>query len=160
MMSILPLVNIWRCPHYHKTQQLIAKYIQELFGRTRLWFNIIISLYTYTGWTLVLLSNKINNCDQTNSKHTHVNYFLSVYKNVHDEKWHIYKGDEPIPINAAAKRPADSFHTSLVNAYVASAVRPLNSGAKNTHTSRIWTGMWSKVLRTKWMNPEVTINPG
>ena len=44
----------------------------------------------------------------------------------------------------AAKRPADSFHSSLVSRYVAIAVRPEKTGAKKTQMSRMCMGMWSE----------------
>ena len=41
------------------------------------------------------------------------------------------------PMKRAARRPADGVENSEVKAYVATAVRPENSGAKKTQTSRI-----------------------
>lgn len=35
----------------------------------------------------------------------------------------------------------------------------LNIGARNTHTSRIWTGILN-MLKNQWIAPDVTIRPG
>ncbi len=66
---------------------------------------------------------------------------------------------KPILMKAAAKRPADSSHTSVVNKYMANAVKVLNRGARNTHTSRMLMGRPS-ACDSQWMAPDVNMSPG
>ena len=53
----------------------------------------------------------------------------------------IYPGT--IAMKPAANKPAPCDHSSLVKKYVEMAVKPLKSGAKNTHMSRMFVGMFN-----------------
>ena len=58
----------------------------------------------------------------------------------------------PMPMKAAARRPAASSLSSEVSRYVATAARPEKNGARNTHTSRMWMVKCSE-FSTQWMRP-------